>query len=68
MATVEMLWVSDRLILHLPGVPQVRRVFVFAPNLGYHRPEQVRIHPVRDLEDRRRLAFPERRLRKQSFE
>ena len=32
-------------------VPQVRRVFVFAPNLGYHEPQPEQNHPVRDLAD-----------------
>src|SRR6266700_2468722 len=30
-------------------VPQVRRVFVFAPNLGYHEPQPEQNHTVRDL-------------------
>src|SRR6266567_8149821 len=34
-------------------VPQVRRVFVFAPSLGYHEPQPEKNHTVRDLYCRR---------------
>jgi hypothetical protein len=30
-------------------VPQVRRVFVFAPNLGWHKPQPEQYHSINDL-------------------
>jgi hypothetical protein len=41
--------VIDNVESHERWVPQVRRVFVFAPNLGWHEPQPKQNHPVNGL-------------------
>jgi hypothetical protein len=53
-ASLEQNQASDRLILYQSWVPQVRRVFVFAPNLGEHQSQLEQIHAVKDLAENRR--------------